>query len=420
MEPITISFLIFLLTFLLIITEMVHKTLAALLGAFLMIMYELVEYNDIGSFIDFRAIGVILGIMIVVEVVKESGIFQFIGIKVVRFTKGEGKKLFLGMILLTTLLTSFMSNTTTILIVAALTFTLCRSIKLDPVPFLISEIIIVNIAGMMLLISSTPNIIIAGAANLKFNDFLIYSTPLSIILIFVDSALLMFIFRDQFKNIKKIETENLNEWSVVTNKSFFWRSLVILVGMITLFIFSDKIGLSLDFIALSTAILLLLLSGADPDKVLMNIQWGTLFFFMGLFIVVGGLEKSGFLEMIGEKMIEMIGENKILSLPLVVWSSGITSGIVDNIPMAVTFIPIVRNLVSTFQMTIIWWGLIFGVIIGGNLTPIGSPASVVAMGIAKKEGYSISFERFFKIGFMTTIVNLIITTIYLVGIFLIF
>ena len=339
MEPTTIALLIFLLTFLLIITELVHKTLATLLGAFLMIIYGFVSYSEILSLIDFHALLVIIGMMIVVEVVKDSGIFQFFGIKTIKLTKGDGKKLFVALLILSTFLSAFLSNIASILIIAGLTFTLCRSLEINPIPFIMCESIMTNIGGLMFLISAVPNILIAGAANLTFTDFLIHTFPLALVLMFLTIGFFMFYYRKCLSNIKRIDISTLDEWSVVPNKPFFWKSLIILVGTIFFFVASDKVGVSLDFVAISSAIIILLLSGADPDETLKNISWGTVFFFIGLFIVVGGLENSGLLKIIAHRMIAIIGDRKIIAIPLMVWIPGLASGIVDNIPITVTLIP---------------------------------------------------------------------------------
>ncbi|MBD3155950.1 MAG: hypothetical protein GF368_04835 [Candidatus Aenigmarchaeota archaeon] len=420
MEPITIALLIFILTFLLIVTELVHKTLAALLGAFLMITYEFVNYSQIGGLIDFSAIGIIFGMMIVVEVVKDSGIFQFFGIKAIKLAKGNPKSLFIIMIIFTAILSAFLSNQISILILAALTFTLCRSLEINPTPFIIAESVSANIGGITLLTSSTPSIIAGGAAGFSFSEFVIFSLPFTVLLMFSTIIIFLFLYRKEFKNYEARELGELDEWSVVQDKGFFYKSLIILIFTIVFFLISDRLGVTPDFVAISSAIVILLLSGADPDKTLRDIQWGTIFFFIGLFIVVGGLEKSGFLEIMAERLIEMIGGNKIMSIPLVVGVSGITSGIVDNIPITVTLVPIIRTLAETFDMSIMWWCLIFGAGLGGNLTPIGSPSNVIAMNIAKKEGNPISFSEFMKVGFIVTIVQLSLAMIYLLFRFLVF
>ncbi len=420
MEPVTIALLIFTLTFLLIITELVHKTLAALLGAFLMIMYEFISYSEIGSFIDFQALGVIFGMMIVVEVVKDSGIFQFFGIKAIKLAKGNPKYLFIILIFLTYLLSAFLSNITAILIMAALTFTLCRSLELNPTPFIISETIVTNIGGIMMLTSSTPNMLVAGAADLTFMDFIFFTFPLSIILLIVTIFVFLFLYRNEFKNHKLKNLGEFDEWSAVPDKKFFWKSLIILAFTILFFMISDRIGMTIDFVAISSAIIILLLSGADPDETLKDIHWGTIFFFIGLFIVVGGLEKSGALELIANNLVSYIGDNKIISIPIVTWFSGLSSGIVDNIPITVTLIPIGRHMVQSLNMNILWWCIALGAGLGGNLTPMGSPSNVIALGISKKEGNPIPFNEFMKVGVVVTIIHLTLTTGYLLLRFFLF
>ncbi len=420
MEPITIALLIFTLTFLLIITELVHKTLAALIGAFLMVMYEFVQYSEIGGLIDFKSLGIIFGMMIVVEVVKDSGIFQFFGIKAIKLAKGDPKSLFVIMIIFTTILASFLSNKISIFILAALTFTLCRSLEINPIPYIIAESISANIGGIVFLTSSMPSIITGGTAGLSFSEFVTFSLPFAILLLIFTIIILLLIYRKEFEDSKKRNLEGLDEWSVVKDTKFFYKSLIILVFTLLFFLFSDKLGITPDFVAISSAIIILLLSGADPDQTLKKVQWGTIFFFIGIFILVGGLEKSGFLEMIADKLIEIIGSNKIMSIPLIVAISGITSGVVENISITLTLIPVIGKLTEVLNMSIIWWCLIFGVALGGNLTPIGSASSIIAMNIAKKEGVDISFSEFMKIGFVVTISHLFLAICYLLFRFLVF
>jgi Na+/H+ antiporter NhaD/arsenite permease-like protein len=402
MDPITISVLIFALTFLLIITELVHKTLAALLGALLMILYNFVSYSEAGSFIDFRALGIVFGMMVVVEVVKDSGIFQFFGIKAIKLAKGNPKSLFVILIVFTTILSAFLSNQVSILIIAALTFTLCRSLDINPVPFVISEAIIADIGGLIFLTSSTPSILVGGATEMSFVQFMMFSMPFALFIMVATIPLLLFIFRKEFKDSKKRDMSHLNEWSVVPDKKFFYKSLAILA------------------FTMSSAVVILLLSGADPDKTLRDVQWGTLFFFIGLFIVIGGLENSGFLESLSESIIEMVGSNNVASIPIVTLFTGIGSGIVDNIPMTVALIPVVRTVSETLNMGILWWSLLFGAVLGGNLTPIGSPSNVIALNVMKKEGKSVSFGEFMKVGVVVTVFHLFLAIMYLLLVFLVF
>jgi len=420
MEPMTIALLIFLLTFLLVITELLHQTLAALIGAFLMVMYEFVAYSEIGRLVNFNALGLIFGMMIVVEVVKESGIFQFLGIKAIKLAKGNPKSLFIIMCILTAVLSAFLSNQISILIIAALTFTVCRSLEINPIPFVIAECISANIGGITLLTSSSPTIIAGQAAGLSFLDFIMFSLPFTVILLGSTIFLFLFLFREEFRDNKSRDIGDMDEWSVVKDRSFFYKSLMILIFTIFFFLISDSLGVTPDFVAISSAILILLLSGADPDKTLKEIQWGTIFFFVGLFVVVGGLEKSGFLNLMADRLIEFIGGDQILSIPFVVLVTSVSSSFVNNIPITITLIPIVRRLVETLNMGIIWWCLIFGAGLGGNLTPLGSPSNVIAMNIAKKEGNPISYSEFMRIGFVVSLVHIFLSIAYLLFRFLVF
>jgi Na+/H+ antiporter NhaD/arsenite permease-like protein len=385
-----------------------------------MITYEFVNYTEIGTLINFRALGVIFGMMIVVEVVKDSGIFQFFGIKAIKLARGDPKSLFVIMIIFTAILSAFLSNQVSILIIAALTFTLCRSLEINPTPFIIAESVAANIGGITFLTSSSPSIIAGGAAGISFSQFVAFSLPFAILLLIATVIMFLLIYRGEFNNYQQREFGGLDEWSVVKDKSFFYKSLAILVFTIIFFLLSDSLGVTPDFVAISSAIVILLLSGADPDKTLKDVQWGTIFFFVGLFIVVGGLEKSGFLSLMASRLIYVIGDNQILSIPLVLSISFFTSGIVNNIPITITLIPIVESLVATFNISILWWSLMFGVGLGGNLTPLGSPSNVIAMNIAKKEGNPISFSEFMRVGFIVTMVQLILAMGYLLFRFMVF
>jgi Na+/H+ antiporter NhaD/arsenite permease-like protein len=385
-----------------------------------MITYEFVNYTEIGTLINFRALGVIFGMMIVVEVVKDSGIFQFFGIKAIKLARGDPKSLFVIMIIFTAILSAFLCNQVSILIIAALTFTLCRSLEINPTPFIIAESVAANIGGITFLTSSSPSIIAGGAAGISFSQFVAFSLPFAILLLIATVIMFLLIYRGEFNNYQQREFGGLDEWSVVKDKSFFYKSLAILVFTIIFFLLSDSLGVTPDFVAISSAIVILLLSGADPDKTLKDVQWGTIFFFVGLFIVVGGLEKSGFLSLMASRLIYVIGDNQILSIPLVLSISFFTSGIVNNIPITITLIPIVESLVATFNISILWWSLMFGVGLGGNLTPLGSPSNVIAMNIAKKEGNPISFSEFMRVGFIVTMVQLILAMGYLLFRFMVF
>lgn len=406
-----IASIIFLLTYLLIFTETIHKTLAALLGGFLLLFTGILGFSDILQLIDFQALVIILGLMIIVEVLRKSGIFQFLGIKVVKISKGDPKFLFLALMVLTVTLSAFLTNLTAIFIMCALTFMLCRSLKLNPIPFIISEAILANIAGITLLTGTPTNILVASASGISYMDFVRIILPLSLILIGVTILISLIFYRKEFKKIS-LEVGKLDEWSVVPDRKLFRNSLIIFFSMIIFFLVYDKIGLRLDFVVFAFTLISLLWSGADVDEILGKVDWGALFFFIGLFVVVGGLEKTGVLELIADKFVEWVNGNVVLSIPLILWTSTFVSGIVDNIPATLTFIPIVDILTNSFRMDVLWWCLIVGVAIGGNLTLISSPVNIIALSIARKEGYKISFKEYLKIALPTLMLHLVLSTLY--------
>jgi Na+/H+ antiporter NhaD/arsenite permease-like protein len=418
MEPMIVGTLIFSLTFLLIFIEIIHKTLSALLGVFLMIFFGIVTFTDIGKFINFEVLALVFGVMVIIEVIKESGIFQFLGIKAVKIAKGNKKTLFILLMILTTLISVFLNSVTSMLIMGALTFTLCRHMKLNPIPFIIGESIFVDIGDTVLLTSSIPNMLVAEAAKFTFMDYVYVTTPFSIILVLVSIPILLFFYKKEFQKKDIMKVNELDEWSVVPNKSFFWKSLIILLFTSIFFMISDYIGVARSFVAISSAIIILLLSGADIDNTLKSIDWGALFFFGGLFIIVGGVEKVGFLKLVANQLITIIGTNKVMSVPLLTWVSTAASGVIDNVPVTVTLVPIAKTMVAALGINMLWWSLVLGANLGGNITPISSPSNVIAMSIAKNEGHPLPFREFMKIGIIITIVHISLATVYLTFLFL--
>ncbi|MBD3155490.1 MAG: hypothetical protein GF368_02445 [Candidatus Aenigmarchaeota archaeon] len=412
MEPVTISLLIFTLTFLLIITELVHKTLAALIGSFLMVIYNFVTYSEIGKLVNFEVIGVIFGMMILVEVIKESGLFQFLGIKMIKITRGKPRRLFVFLTLFTGIISGLLGGATGILIASALTFTVCRSLELDPIPFIISEAIVTNIGATMLLTSSSTNIIIADAAKLSFMDFIPVTIPISIILLAVTTVILLYINKDSFRNGKSTITDEMDPWSVVKDKPFFWKSTLILFFTIVFFIFHEKVGVTVDFVAISSAIIILLVSDANLDEVFKELHWGTLIFFSCLFIVVGGLEITGVLDIFSRSLIRLTEGNQKFLIPLSIWIPGLISGFTNDVTLTVTLVPVLRDLAGSFGNNIIWWVGMTAISLGGNFTPIGSRAGAIVSSIAKKEGYSIPLRETLRTGIALALTHLLLVTGY--------
>jgi len=411
MEPLTLSLLIFALVFILISIEIINKTLIVLLGAFLMIFYGIIEVEEIQHMINFEVLGIIFGVLLIVEIVKKVGVFQFLGIKLIKLSKGDIEKLFIFLLILTVSISAILGNITAILIVTTLTFIICRYLNTNPIPFIISQALISDIGGFALFISSVPSILVGTEAGFSFYRFIIFSTPLTLILAMVTILLLKKKFRDQLTGSVK-RSLDVNEWSVVKNRKAFWRVLFLFIITICFIFISDVVNVRKSVILISAGILLTLFSGEDMDTILKDIDWGLLFFFSGLFVIVGSVEKTGFFDMIAKSLSEVSLNNKILASILILWISAIPSGILDNIAMTMTMIPIVNKMAEILNTSALWWSVLFGSIVGGNLFPLGSPTTVIAINISKSQGKEMKFSDFMKVGFPITLINLVIATLY--------
>ncbi|MBN1502745.1 hypothetical protein JW930_04315 [Candidatus Woesearchaeota archaeon] len=417
MTPEIIALLIFTLTYLLFISELVHKTVAALIGAMLMVAYGILSYNEIGSTIDYKTLTVAIGMMITINVVKKSGLFEYLSIKAVKITKGNPTKLMVVIVLLSTLISTFFSNITSTLILGTLVISLCHMLDLDFVPYLVIIAISVNIAGLLTPISSLPNIMVSAAAGLSFGDFGLNLLLLGILLLASTIIFFMFFFRKTLtKRISREEIDRLkqlDENKEIKNKKLFTRSCIILGLIVFFFLIQDVTHIGNEAIAIAGAIIMLLLSSADPEEMLSQVQWSTIAFFIGLFIVIGGIEKVGLLDKISYLLAEHIS-SLLSAMFLILSGSAISSSIVDNIPVTAVLLPILKNLNSILNISgnFLFYPLIAGVAIGGNITPIASPANVIAVGLAEKNKKRISFGYFMKAGLFLSLLHMIISTLY--------
>lgn len=408
----TIAMLIFAMVLLLIVTEMVHRTVAALLGAGLMVFYGIIPQAEVVGLIDFDTIGIIIGMMVIVEVVSTTGLFQLIAIKVAKVARGDPVRLFIFFMALTTVFSAFLTDAATMLIMASITIMIARITKMNPVPFLIWEVIFTNLGGLTTLISSVPCILVGAEANLSFTDFLGNLGPLVIILFGGTLLVVKFVSKVGSQLIPDAgKLLEIDEWGAVSDRKLFWRSLLILVATIAGFIAGGPLGLSPVFVALGGGIAMLLLSGVSPEKTLREIDWSTIFFFAGIFVVVGGLERIGIL---GEaaSWIRQVAVNPTAAGISTLWFSSLSSVAVHNIVITSTFIPIVRDLVMVFGAGSLWWTLVVGATLGGSMISIGSVAGVIALGVAEREGRSISMAEFMRIGVLATLTQIGLATVY--------
>jgi len=417
MNPETIVLAIFALTYLLIISEMVHKTVAALLGALLMIVYGVIEYGSIGSLIDFRTLTVVLGIFITINVVEKSGLFEYISIKALKLTKGNPFKLLLTLVILGFTISVFFTEIPTAIILGTLILKICKRINLNPIPYLITIAMVVDIGGLLTPISSLQNIMISSSADIRFTDFTLFMLPLWLLLLFSSMIFFKLIFRkDLLHNITAEELDKLmklDEREEIKSWKLFKRSCVILSLIIVFFFLQDITGIGSEVVAMTGAILMLLLSSVNPDEVFAKIEWSVLAFFIGIFIVIGGVEKVGLLEKTA-LMISHYMHGPMSATTITIAMSAIISSFIDNIPVVAMLLPIAKSLTALFGIKnfILFFAIAAGTNIGGNITPIGSPSNVIILGLAEKEKKAISFAQFIKVGFLYTLMNMAITLAY--------
>lgn len=414
---ILVALIIFILTYVAIISEKINRTVMALFGAILMIAFQVLSQERAFEVIDFNTIGLLIGMMIIVIILRKTGIFQYIAIKTAKASKGDPWKIMVMFSIVTAVASALLDNVTTILLIAPVTLVITDTLKLNPMPFLFSEILAANIGGTATLIGDPPNIMIGGATGLGFLDFLYNLAPVVVVVMAVTLVIMKFIFKKHFKvseeNKKKVL--GFDEHKAIQDKKLLIQSGIVLGITIIGFILHQVIHLESASVAIFGAALLMLISKSDPDEVLMEIEWSTVFFFVGLFILVGALEEVGVIRFLAEQLVNATKGNMMFTLLLILWMSAIASAFVDNIPFVATMIPLIQNIqnISGINVTPLWWALALGACLGGNGTIVGASANVIAAGMLEKRGHKVNFVEYMKVGFPLMIVSIIISTIYL-------
>lgn len=408
---------VFAATYAIVISEKVHRTVISMAGALLLILLGVINQEQAIEGIDFNTLGLLIGMMVIVGISKESGMFQYVAIWASKKGKGRPMPIFLLLGIITAVFSAFLDNVTTVLLMVPVTFVIANNLKLSPKPYLIGAILLSNIGGAATLIGDPPNIIIGSAANINFMDFLINLGPISIIVTLVTLGLLFLIYRKTFVASESAQEAimRFDPIQAITDWQLLYKALIVL-GLVMIGFFTHNItGLEGATIALSGAALLLLLTMYDPENHLKDIEWTTIFFFIGLFILVTALEHVGAIRMLAEKMIELTQGNLSVTAITVLWGSAFFSAIVDNIPFVATMIPLIKDIgaISGIPLMPLWWALALGADIGGNATLVGASANVVVSGMSQKEGHKISFLEYMKIAVPLTVVGLIICTVYL-------
>jgi Na+/H+ antiporter NhaD/arsenite permease-like protein len=399
-------------------TERVHRTKVALIGAAIVVIFVagFGQEHAIES-VDFNTIGLLAGMMILVQVTQRTGIYDYIAIRAGQLSRGNPFWVVMSLAATTALLSAFLDNLTTILLVVPITFLLADTLDIDPIPLIIIEVIASNIGGTATLIGDPPNIIIAGATGLTFNEFLVNLTPVVIVTFAVVITLLYLYYRRRLT----IEERNrafimdLDARASIEDADELRRTLPVLVLTVLAFFAHQALGIEPATVALTGAAVVLLVTSQPIEDALAKIEWPTLFFFVALFVMVGALEETGAIGEVAQAFKDVTGGDRAAELLGIVWLSGVGSGIVDNIPFTTAMIPVVEDLQSSAGAEgddAYWWALALGACFGGNATVIAAAANVAASGLTERAGRPIGFLSFLKIGLPVTVISLAIATAY--------
>ena len=421
-----LAVLVFVVVFILIAIEAIHRTYASMLGALIFVILGAVKPEDIiaRDLLDMEILAVVLGLFLLVRGAERSGLFQFLAVKIMRNSKTPTA--FAAILLsFTVFLAIFVSNIGAMLIMASITITMARSLKIRPQILMIFQAVVINIGGMTLWTGSIPNIIIGIEGNLSFMDFIVHIMPLGIILYITTLIIFVRLFKkdftpqpmDEFKDMefdewidRAIEVSGLKVDRINQSSASAAAILVLtIIGFMTYEVFN----LTPAFIALTGGLLMMFNQTREPQGVLREVDWSTIFFLAGLFIMINGLNEIGVIGALAVWLSNLIGADPLYASINLMWLSGFVSSVVDNIPLSSSLSPIVRGLVANETSKLLWWGLVIGANLGGNMTPIGSPSNVITIGISEQEGYPISFTMFLKLGSTLTILYFIISTFYL-------
>jgi Na+/H+ antiporter NhaD/arsenite permease-like protein len=407
-----------------------HKAVIALCGAALVMGLEILTQNEAFYSVDFgvdwNVVFLLIAMMIIVNIMKPTGVFEYLAIKCAKIGKGEAYRIMAIFAIVTALISAFLDNVTTVLLIAPVILFVTKELKINPIPFLISTALASNIGGTATLIGDPPNVMIASKAGLTFMDFVVHLTPVIILIMAVYVVMIRFIFHKSL--IVSVEAKDkimqLDEKSVLKDKGLAKKSLIVLGVMILCFVFHDKINLHPATIALLGAGVIFMISdhAETPHTILGDIEWTSIFFFIGLFIIIGAVVKVGFISLMAKAVISITGANIFKTSIVILWFSSIASAIIDNIPYVATLNPMIIDMARQIWPNVanpeiihkvallpVWWSLALGACLGGNGTIIGASANVVVAGIAEKNGYKISFLEFMKyaipVWFMTILVS---------------
>ncbi|MEU7749719.1 ArsB/NhaD family transporter [Nonomuraea sp. NPDC049158] len=418
-----VSVAVFLAAYTLIATEKVHRVAAALGGAGIMLAIHATgakaAFFSEHTGIDWNVIFLLLGMMVIVGVLKETGVFEYLAIWAAKRARGRPFRLMVQLVLITAGVSALLDNVTTVLLIAPVTFLVCERLAVNPAPFLIAEAMASNIGGTATLVGDPPNIIIASRGGLSFNDFLLHMAPMVIVLmaVFVGLCWLMFGRSFRYDPERASEIMALDEREAIADRRLLWQSLAVLALVMAAFVLHPVLHYEPSVVALLGAGVLVAATKVTTEQAIAEVEWPTLVFFAGLFVMVGALVETGVIGRLSQAAAAATGGQLELATMGILGASAVLSAIVDNIPYVATMSPIVSDLVQAAggggPGRVLWWALAFGADLGGNATAVGAAANVVVLGIAARNGTPISFWQFTKYGLIVTAVTVTLVAPYL-------
>ncbi len=420
-----LSLVIFTITYILIVSEKINKTILAVTAALCAIIFRLISFSEAVERIDWNVIFLLVGMMICAHILSRTGFFEWVAISIAKKAKGEPLIIMLFLLVLTAVFSAFLDNVTTIILIVPVTILITQLLELSPVPFIILEVLSSNIGGTATLIGDPPNIIIGSKAALSFNAFIFNLGPVILLVFIVFLMTVRFIFRSRIRvepALKKRVTDALPHLAIIDKKNMI-RALIVFGAMFIGFFIHGFLKIEPGIIAFLGSMVMLLVTRQKKDEVFSQAEWGVILFFVGMFMLVASLEVNGVISSAGKALLGLGNDNLFLICILILWGSAIFSAILDNIPFVMVMVPLVKEVNGHFalgnlpgsmgHLNVLWWALALGVCLGGNGTLIGASANIVMARIAEKNKCPVSFGRFFKYGAGYLFQSLIICTLYL-------
>lgn len=413
--------IVFVLMYAVIVSEKIHRTVAAMIGAILLMLAGILSQETALHHVDFNTLGLLVGMMILVSVTSQTGLFDYVAVKAAKTAKAEPRRLLIYLGLITAIFSAFLDNVTTVLLMVPVTFSITLKLKVKVVPFLLTQIIASNIGGTATLIGDPPNIMIGMAVKeLDFVAFLVNLAPIALLNLILVLFVMDVLYRKSLKTQPELQAKimAMDERKSLTNMSLLYRCLFVLVLVILGFFTHSITHIESSLIALTGGFFILLLAGGSSKVVetaLRKVEWPTIFFFIGLFIAVGGLIETGLINDMATKAVALTAGDVTMTSLLVLWLSALVSSVLDNIPFVATMIPLIENMgqMGVTNLEPAWWSLALGACLGGNGTLVGASANLIVAAMAAERGVKITFMSYLKVGFGVMLMTIIVSTIYI-------